>query len=97
MTRLSPKVGEFNVKKLTDQLISQASKRSNDAPEGSTWGEYQRSWTTEVDLESLVDIVVLKCIEIIQLGVTRDGTTTPQYLRSMAHIRDIKKQFNIKE
>jgi len=42
-------------------------------------------------------LVARECIEVIQLGIARDGHDTPQYKRSMNHLRDIKARFNIED
>lgn len=61
-----------------------------------TWvrGEYISS---PGELEKFAELVVQECIRTIQLGITRGGTTTEKYLRSMSHIKDIKEHFGVKE
>lgn len=45
----------------------------------------------------LTELIVQECILTIQMGVTRDGTKTEKFIRSMKHIKDIKEHFGVKE
>lgn len=47
--------------------------------------------------EKFAELIVKECILVIQLGITRDGTTTEKFQRSMKHIKQIKEHFGVKE
>ena len=43
------------------------------------------------------ELIVGECILTIQMGITRDGTKTEKFKRSMTHIKDIKEHFGVEE
>ena len=47
--------------------------------------------------QALAELIVRECILTIQMGITRDGTTTEKFKRSMTHIKDIKEHFGVEE
>ena len=49
-----------------------------------------------IDLE-FAELIVQECIQTIQMGITRDGHNTEQYLRSVKHIKQIKEHFGVTE
>ena len=49
------------------------------------------------DLEKFAELIVKECILTIQMGITRDGTKTEKFKRSMTHIKDIKEHFGVEE
>ena len=49
------------------------------------------------DIEKFAELIVAECIQTIQMGITRDGHDTEKYLRSMKHIKQIKKHFGVEE
>ena len=51
----------------------------------------------EHELTKFAELIVKECIVTIQMGITRDGHQTEKYIRSMAHIKDIKQHFGIEE
>jgi hypothetical protein len=46
-------------------------------------------------LEKYAELIVQECILTIQMGITRDGTKTEKFKRSMTHIKDIKEHFGV--
>ena len=56
----------------------------------SIGGSYQ-------SMEKFAELIVAECILTIQMGITRDGHNTEKYLRSMKHLKDIKKHFGVEE
>ncbi len=48
-------------------------------------------------VEKFAELIVAECIQTIQMGITRDGHNTEQYLRSVKHIKQIKEHFGVKE
>jgi hypothetical protein len=54
-------------------------------------------WSSNYDdaLVNFGSLIVQKCISTIQMGITRDGHNTEKYLRSMKHIKNIKKHFGV--
>ena len=55
-----------------------------------TWPEY-----TIDDPKKFAELIVRECILTIQMGITRDGTKTEKFKRSMTHIKDIKEHFGV--
>ncbi len=49
------------------------------------------------DIEKFAELIVRECILTIQMGITRDGTKTEKFKRSMTHIKDIKEHFGVEE
>ena len=49
------------------------------------------------DNEKFAELIVRECILTIQMGITRDGTKTEKFKRSMIHIKDIKEHFGVEE
>ena len=49
------------------------------------------------DTQKFVELIVKECILTIQMGITRDGHNTEQYLRSVKHIKQIKEHFGVEE
>ena len=47
--------------------------------------------------EKFAELIVRECILTIQMGITRDGHNTEQYLRSVKHIKQIKEHFGVEE
>jgi hypothetical protein len=47
--------------------------------------------------EKFAELIVRECILTIQMGITRDGTKTEKFKRSMTHIKDIKEHFGVEE
>jgi hypothetical protein len=47
--------------------------------------------------EKFAQLIVKECILTIQMGITRDGHNTEQYLRSVKHIKQIKEHFGVDE
>ena len=56
-----------------------------------------REYIGDFDWRLFGDLIVQECILTIQMGVTRDGTKTEKFIRSMKHIKDIKEHFGVKE
>ena len=50
-----------------------------------------------MQLEKFAELIVQECIQTIQMGITRDGHNTEQYLRSVKHIKQIKEHFGVTE
>jgi heme-binding NEAT domain protein len=46
-------------------------------------------------VEKFAELIVQECILTIQMGITRDGTKTEKFKRSMTHIKDIKEHFGV--
>jgi len=58
------------------------------------------SWVNvfiEVRDKKFAELIVQECILTIQMGITRDGHDTEKYLRSIKHIKQIKKHFGVEE
>jgi len=51
----------------------------------------------EAALEKYAELIVKECILTIQMGITRDGHNTEQYLRSVKHIKQIREHFGVEE
>ena len=49
------------------------------------------------NIEKFAELLVQECILTIQMGITRDGTKTEKFIRSMTHIKDIKEHFGVEE
>jgi hypothetical protein len=49
------------------------------------------------ELKKFAELIVKECILTIQMGITRDGHNTEQYLRSVKHIKQIKEHFGVEE
>jgi len=49
------------------------------------------------EIEKFAELIVRECILTIQMGITRDGTKTEKFKRSMTHIKDIKEHFGVEE
>ena len=47
------------------------------------------------DVAKFAELIVQECILTIQMGITRDGHNTEQYLRSVKHIKQIKQHFGV--
>ena len=47
--------------------------------------------------EKFAELIVQECIRTIQMGITRDGHNTEQYLRSVKHIKQIREHFGVEE
>jgi hypothetical protein len=62
---------------------------------GMYFAQEGRYDTDGVDLEKFAELIVEECILIIQRGITRDGTNTEKYLRSMKHIKEIREHFGV--
>jgi len=62
----------------------------NVGPDGATLG-------IRFDPEKFAELIVRECILTIQMGITRDGTKTEKFIRSMTHIKDIKEHFGVEE
>ena len=45
--------------------------------------------------EKFAELIVAECIQTIQMGITRDGHNTEQYLRSVKHIKQIREHFGV--
>lgn len=45
--------------------------------------------------EKFAELIVRECIQTIQMGITRDGHNTEQYLRSVKHIKQIREHFGV--
>lgn len=50
---------------------------------------------SQQDLAKFAELIVRECIRTIQMGITRDGHDTEKYLRSVKHIKQIKKHFGV--
>jgi hypothetical protein len=50
---------------------------------------------TDEQIEKFAELIVGECILTIQMGITRDGHNTEKYLRSMKHIKQIRKHFGV--
>lgn len=48
-------------------------------------------------IQKFAELIVRECILTIQMGITHDGRDAEKYLRSMKHIRQIKKHFGVEE
>ena len=47
------------------------------------------------DREKFAELIVKECIYTIQMKVVRNGTNTPENLRTYEHIKDIADKFAI--
>ena len=47
--------------------------------------------------EKFAELIVAEYIQTIQMGITRDGHNTEQYLRSVKHIKQIREHFGVEE
>ena len=47
--------------------------------------------------EKFAELIVTECIQTIQMGITRDGHNTEQYLRSVKHIKQIREHFGVEQ
>ena len=56
-----------------------------------------REYIGDFDWRLFGDLIVQECILTIQMGVTRDGTKTEKFIRSVKHINDIKEHFGVEE
>ena len=54
-------------------------------------------WMGVEHAEKFAELIVRECILTIQMGITRDGHNTEQYLRSVKHIKQIKEHFGVEE
>lgn len=52
---------------------------------------------SEFDYQKFAELIVRECILTIQMGITRDGHNTEQYLRSIKHLKDVKEHFGVEE
>jgi hypothetical protein len=52
---------------------------------------------TQARYEKFAELIVAECIQTIQMGITRDGHNTEQYLRSVKHIKQIREHFGVEE
>ena len=57
----------------------------------------QEDWYTVFNKQKFAELIVRECILTIQMGITRDGTKTEKFKRSMTHIKDIKEHFGVEE
>ena len=71
------------------ELWSQAGGHYNGGNQ-HTWPQY-----TIDDPAKFAELIVAECILTIQMGITRDGSNTEKYLRSMKHIKQIKEHFAV--
>lgn len=51
----------------------------------------------KIMMAKFAELIVRECILTIQMGITRDGTKTEKFIRSMTHIKDIKEHFGVEE
>lgn len=51
---------------------------------------------SEPRLQEFAELVAKECIWALQLGIVRNGHSTPENLRTMQHITDIAEKFGIK-
>jgi hypothetical protein len=68
--------------------------------ESKAWGQVNRTnglVRTEDFNQKFAELIVRECILTIQMGITRDGTKTEKFIRSMTHIKDIKEHFGVEE
>lgn len=56
-----------------------------------------REYIGDFDWRLFGDLIVQECILTIQMGISRDGTKTEKFIRSVKHIKDIKEHFGVKE
>lgn len=68
---------------------------------GMSFDEYGMAWadkdhaTDGIDLERYTKLMIDEVILTIQMGIVRDGNTTPQYERSIKHIKAVRDRFEL--
>jgi hypothetical protein len=87
------------VNDLKQKLIEQAGfhiqPSIENAAEGIDWASGSYGYDACVD--KLIELVMMECIECIQLTTARDPRATPQYKQSVGHIHRIRQHFGIEE
>jgi len=69
---------------------------ANQAAGGMLSYDAEGDWRlSQTEVERFAELIVKECILTIQMGITRDGHNTEKYLRSMKHIKQIRKHFGV--
>ena len=76
------------------ELLSEARLFCYDDGTVSLLGE---TYVGQPEIQRFAELIVRECIRTIQMGITRDGHNTEQYLRSVKHIKQIREHFGVEE